>query len=462
MKRIKIAYLGGGSKEWAHVFMNDLAFSDLNGEIALYDIDLEAAKLNQKIGCLINKDAKTKSVWDYKVYEDLDHCLIGADFVAISILPGTFKEMHFDVHAPEEYGIYQPVGDTTGPGGVLRSMRTVPIYMEFAEKIKANCPDAWVLNFTNPMSICLQTLYDVFPKIKAFGCCHEVFNTQNFLCEVLREETGIKATREEIFTDVFGINHFTWINKAYYRDLDLLKLLDSFILTYGKEGYNERGEVNSFRTNPFHYANLVKMDFYRRYGILGAAGDRHLVEFMNPNYYLKDKEMIDAWKFALTTVDFRILKREKRLQELKLKSEGKLPLNVEKSNEEAIALIRSILGYETKVSNVNLPNYGQMPNIPKGAIVETNAVFSTNSVRPIIGEELNEEVNNLVLTHVNNQELLYQGIKNRDLEKIFMAFLHQPLCVNLKFEEAQTLFKTMIKGTRTYLDHYFDLDSYLN
>ena len=102
------------------------------------------------------------------------------------------------------------------------------------------------------------------------------------------------------------------------------------------------------------------MDFYRRYGILGAAGDRHLVEFMNPNYYLKDKEMIDAWKFALTTVDFRILKREKRLQELKLKSEGKLPLNVEKSNEEAIALIRSILGYETKVSNVNLPNYGQM------------------------------------------------------------------------------------------------------
>ena len=68
----------------------------------------------------------------------------------------------------------------------------------------------------------------------------------------------------------------------------------------------------------------------------------------------------------------------------------------------------------------------------------------------------------MVLTHVNNQELLYQGIKNRDLEKIFMAFLHQPLCVNLKFEEAQTLFKTMIKGTRTYLDHYFDLDSYLN
>ena len=159
MKHIKLAYLGGGSKGWARVFMNDLALcEDLSGQIALYDIDPEAAGRNQKIGERINAHPDARSKWDYRVCEKLEDALTGADFVACSILPGTLDEMAWDVHTPEGFGILQSVGDTVGPGGVLRAMRTVPIYEAFARAIRTCCPNAWVINLTNPMSICVKTL----------------------------------------------------------------------------------------------------------------------------------------------------------------------------------------------------------------------------------------------------------------------------------------------------------------
>ena len=146
-KNIKIAYIGGGSKLWARTFMSDLAVAEnLGGEIALYDIDVEAAERNARIGGYINQNPNTKSIFEYKVYTKLEETLQGADFVAISILPGTFKEMRSDVHAPEKYGVYQSVGDTVGPGGVLRAMRTVPIYEGFAKAIKTKIEKIQIVN----------------------------------------------------------------------------------------------------------------------------------------------------------------------------------------------------------------------------------------------------------------------------------------------------------------------------
>ena len=294
-KTIKIAYIGGGSKLWARVFMSDLALAEnLSGEIALYDIDKEAAIRNAKIGGYINKNPKTKSKFDYKVYDKLEDALEDATFVVLSILPGTFKEMRSDVHAPEKYGIYQSVGDTAGPGGVLRAMRTVPIYEDFARKIKAICPNAWVINFTNPMSICTKVLYDVFPEIKAFGCCHEVFHAQEFLTCVLKEIKGINVHRSQIYTDACGVNHFTWMTEAKYGDIDLLALLPEFEEKFYEEGYFEREGKSrfEFKTDPFAYGNKLKMDLYNKYGVLAAAGDRHLADFMPNTWYLKNKKTV--------------------------------------------------------------------------------------------------------------------------------------------------------------------------
>ncbi len=463
MKNFKIAYLGGGSKQWARTFMTDLALSEgLSGEIGLYDIDKEAAIRNQKIGEQINKNPKTLTKIEYVVYDTLEECLQDASFVVISILPGTFEEMRSDVHAPEEYGIYQSVGDTAGPGGVLRAMRTVPIYEDFARKIKEVCPKAWVINFTNPMSICVKTLYDVFPEIKAFGCCHEVFHAQEFLCKVLKEECGIEATRKDIYTDACGVNHFTWITEAKYKDIDLLGLLPNFMDKYYEEGFSENEDRFRFKTDCFAYGNKVKMDLFKRYGALGAAGDRHLVEFVNPNWYLGSPKMVQDWKFNLTTVDFRVNQMKERIADSIALAEGKKAIDLKPSKEEATDLMKAILGHKVIISNVNMPNQGQCPQLPLGSIVETNCIFENNQVKPIVSKPLPLAVLHLVEKANNNIDTLYEGIKNRDLNQIFACFMNQALCSSLTLEDGKTLFKKMLYATKAYLkDDYPSLDEYL-
>lgn len=456
MKNIKIAYIGGGSKLWARSFMQDLALAkDICGEVSLYDIDREAAERNRRIATRLHENPKATARFTYTVAEDLAHCLTGADFVLISILPGTFKEMRSDVHAPEKYGIYQSVGDTVGPGGVLRAMRTVPIYEGFARAIREHCPDAWVLSLTNPMSACVKALYDTFPQIKAFGCCHEVFHTQKFLCTVLKETTGIVADRRDIYTDASGINHFTWITEARYQEHDLMAMLPAFIEKHFESGFHHDGKHDAWKTDPFFYANRVKMDLYLRYGALGAAGDRHLAEFVNNRWYLDSKETVAHWHFGLTTVDFREENQHRQIADSIAMADGSKEIPLDNSGEELVRMLRGILGLETVVSNVNMPNHGQMPGLPEGAIVETNCVFTHGFVKPITAKPLPAGALALVRRNWDNIELTCEGIRERDLDKIFAAFLNQPLCSTLSVEEAKVLFATMCENTKDYLAPYY-------
>ena len=462
MKDIKIAYIGGGSKMWARVFMYDLALTaGLCGEIALYDIDKPAAIRNQRIGERINEDKRTVSKWKYTVCDKLAEALSGADFVVCSILPGTFDEMAADVHLPEKYGICKSVGDTVGLGGVLRAMRTVPIYEGFAREIERVCPKAWVINFTNPMTICTKTLYDVFPSVKAFGCCHEVFHAQELLACVAAEELGIpRPDRHEITIDASGVNHFTWITEARYKDADLLACLPSFTEKYFEKGYCEQigyEKYDHLGDNPFLYGNKVKLDLFRRYGALAAAGDRHLAEFMNADWYLKDPECVEKWGYHLTSVDYRRADQQKKIEESEQMARGEKPVNVVHSDEEATYLMQAVLGGGKIVSNVNMPNRGQMPDMPLGAVVETNCVFDADSVKPVSANRLPPAVTNLVYRNVMNIETCYHGIKERDTDEIFASFVNQPLCSRLTVDEARSLFSEMIKATAPYLKDYYDL-----
>jgi len=456
MKQIKIAYIGGGSKLWARSFMQDLALAEgIGGEVHLYDIDVPAAQRNQKIATRIHKHENAVSHFEYIVSDTLEDALTGADFVLISILPGTFKEMRSDVHTPEKYGIYQAVGDTVGPGGVLRAMRTVPIYEGFARAIRDCCPDAWVLNLTNPMSACVKALYDTFPDIKAFGCCHEVFHTQDFLCCVLKELKGISATRRDIYTDASGVNHFTWITQARYQDIDLMKLLPEFLDRYFESGYYEKGNHEAWKTDPFCYGNRVKMDLYRRYGALAAAGDRHLVEFVNNKWYLADPETVYDWHYKLTTVDFREANQARQIKDSIAMADGTMDVPLAASGEELVELLQAILGLKTVVSNVNMPNYGQMPGLPMGTIVETNCVFTNGFVKPVTASPLPAGALALVQRNAANIDLTCEGIKERNMDKIFAAFMNQALCSNLSLEEGKALFDEMCSNTREYLAPYY-------
>lgn len=453
-ENVKIAYIGGGSRGWAWGLMSDLASADdMSGEVYLYDIDYEAALHNEIIGNKYNTLPDAKSVWNYHAAKTASEALTGADFVVISILPGTFDEMESDVHTPEKYGIYQSVGDTSGPGGIVRAMRTVPMFEEIGENIKKYCPNAWVINYTNPMTLCVRTLYRVFPEIKAFGCCHEVFGTQKVLAQALESICGIKdVDRSEIKVNPVAVNHFTWLTEANYKNMDLFPVYREFADKYFEEGYTDNLDTN-WMNNMFECAQRVKLDLFRKYGYIAAAGDRHLAEFCEGKWYLKDPETVREWKFGLTTVEWRKNNLKKRLQKSEDLRSGKEELKIDCTGEEGVAQMRALLGLSELVTNVNMPNMGQIPNLPIGAVVETNAVFRSDKVTPVMAGNIPEEIYALVARICASQEALNSAIAERDTHKIFNVFANDPL-VTCSMDEAKELFKEMVQNTKEYLTSY--------
>lgn len=452
---LRISYIGGGSRGWAWTFMTDLAIEPrLSGVISLYDIDGQAAKSNEKIGNELSAREDVVGKWHYEVADSLKESLTGSDFVIISILPGTFDEMAVDVHEPEKYGIYQSVGDTTGAGGTIRALRTIPMFVKIAEAIKTYAPNAWVINYTNPMSLCIKTLYNVFPKIKAFGCCHEVFGTQEVLKKIVSMEYNIPLQtikREEIVVNVLGINHFTWFESASYHGIDLFPVYKKFIDEHYEQGWDDPD--NSWVNSTFPCAHRVKFDLFRRYGWIAAAGDRHLAEFMPGNEYLKNPETVAAWKFGLTTVNWRkedLKQRRARANRL-YNGEEKMELNP--SGEEGVRLIKALCGLERVVSNVNIPNkFRQISNLPDSAVVESNALFEKNAIRPIFAGELTEEIRNLILPHLQNHERILKAALTYNWELVAESFATDPLIAGrISGEQCRKLASDMIAKTAAYL-----------
>lgn len=458
MTDINIAYIGGGSRGWAWTFMKDLALEPrLSGTIRLYDIDEQAAKSNEIIGNKISQMDEACGKWDYVTASSLEEALSGADFVVISILPGTFDEMEVDVHYPERLGIYQSVGDTVGPGGIMRSLRTIPMIADIANGIKKYSPNAWVINYTNPMSICIKTLYKVFPEIKAFGCCHEVFGTQKVLKDIVEETLGLdNIDRSEIHVNVLGINHFTWFDSASYKGIDLFDLYREYIEKNYEVGLERHDE--NWANNSFDCAHRVKFDLFKNYGLIAAAGDRHLAEFMPGDIYLKDPDTVRGWKFGLTTVKWRKEDLKKRLEESARLVSGEEEISLNPSGEEGILLIKALCGLERVVSNVNIPNsYLQVANLPKSAIVETNAVFERDAIRPIFAGEIPENILELTMPHVENHELTIEAAFSYDKSLVVKAFMNDPLVRGrASKEEVEELVNDMIGGTLKYLPSGWD------
>jgi len=446
---IQIAYIGGGSRGWAWTFMTDLAMEEqISGTIRLYDIDYSAAKANETIGNALKTRSDVVGKWDYIVKNSLADALTGADFVVISIMPKTFDEMAVDVHMPEREGIYQSVGDTAGPGGIIRALRTIPMFVEFAEAIKKYAPKAWVINYTNPMSLCVKTLYHVFPEIKAFGCCHEVFGTQKVLAAITAQKLGLEnIDRSEIHVNVLGINHFTWFNYASYKGLDIFPIYQEYIEDHFEEGFDEPDK--NWANSTFNCAHRVKMDLFNKYGLIAAAGDRHLAEFMPGDMYLKDPETVQNWKFGLTTVDWRKEDLQKRLERSGKLLNGEEMIELKSTGEEGILLIKALCGLTRVISNVNIPNKAsQISNLPKEAIVETNAVFERDSIRPVAAGELPEDVRELMIPHIQNHERILTAVFSKDEELVVQAFLADPLVRGrITSDATRKLAKDMIRGT---------------
>lgn len=436
---VKIAYIGGGSRYWARDLMKDLALkAPFGGAIALYDIDTAAAQRNVEIAKQIFARPEAVQRFAVEAVERMEDCLKGADFVVISIEPGPIEMRYTDLEIPAQYGITQPVGDTTGPGGLLRSMRAIPMFLEFGEAIMQHCPNAWVINYTNPMTLCMAALFAVSPNMKAFGCCHEVFGSQNRLKKLCEKHFAEEAVhRDEVKVDVTGVNHFTWITAAQCRGHNLMPPL--FAEAADPANFADASAYAAEQVAEAKYfggKGMVALDLARQFGALAAAGDRHLVEFVP--WYARSEALLHRWGVVLTPYSYRV--QRTRQPDKDAASYGQTALNP--TGEEGVRQMAALLGLEDFDTNVNVLNRGQAPDLPLGVVVETNAAFRRDALTPLLARPLPTAAHALVQRVIAVQSLTLEACRTRDLDLAFQALLCDPLTV-VDPDKARAMFTAM-------------------
>lgn len=298
------------------------------------------------------------------------------------------------------------------------------------------------------MSVCVKTLYEAFPQIKAFGCCHEVFGTQKLFADALSELRGIEgAQRRDILVNVVGINHFTWITQASYYDIDLMELYKEYtkkhpdgIGTHEPEDY-------------FGCMHRVKFDLFTRFGAVAASGDRHLAEFCPGNWYLKNPQTALDWGFSLTPVRWRKKDLKERLQKSADLQSGAIAFAHGDTGEEGVNQIRALAGLDSFVTMSMCQTWAK----PKFAVrrsCQKRTHCSQKTCAALVAGNVPEGILSLMLPAVQNQLTTVQAALTRNLDLAFRAFCADRLCDRLSPGEARALFDEMLANTKDYLSDY--------
>ncbi len=379
---VRIAYIGGGSLNWAPVLMADLAADTrLAAEVRLYDPDHAAAERNARLGARFAEVAVGRPA-TWRAVRDLGEALDGADLVVVSILPGSLNDMAADIGIPARYGIPQAVGDTVGPGGFVRALRAVPMMLQIGRAIRSHAPDAFVCNLTNPMSVLTDALHRAHLGIRAWGECHEVTKLRRQVAWIANRQAGAEAHGfRDVEVDVVGINHFTFATGIRLDGRDMMAHWAEFARAHADRGWHEAiPDSDDEHARYFSSRSRVKFDLHRRFGLAPAAGDRHLAEFLPAQEYL---DHADGWGFALTPVDYRLRDRAARMARAEAMIDGRIIPAAKRSDEAMLDQFAALMGAAPHVSNVNLPNRGQITGLPDGTVVETNARFTQHGIEAI-------------------------------------------------------------------------------
>jgi alpha-galactosidase len=279
-----------------------------------------------------------------------------------------------------------------------------------------------------------------------------VFGTQKLLAKILKFYEGIEADRTEIKTNIVGINHFTWLTSAQYKNIGLFPLYRKYIEEH-PEGWDD-GRTDHWVKVMGGTKHLVKFDLFKRYGYIAAAGDRHLAEFCEAKWYLESPKMVEDWEFGLTTVDKRIYDYQVRDEKGKRLMNGEKAYFFTNTGEEGVLQMRALLGLtDSFVTNINIPNKGQIPNLPLDAVVETNACITSDSVAPVYAGNVPMSIYGMIARIVGEQETVVEAGLKRDLELAFSAFANSQN-VNLTLKDARALFDEMVQNTKEYLKDY--------
>src|SRR3954447_13969016 len=203
MAKTRICFVGGGSYQWTPKLLTDIALTkDLSGTIVLHDIAPEPMEVMQQLGRKIM--AAAGADFTIETNGNLEEALKDAEFVIVTITTGGLEAMRKDLDIPLRYGIYQSVGDTVGPGGWSRALRNVPVMVGIAQAMEKVCPNAWMLNLTNPLTV-LTRVVTMTTGIKAMGLCHELFGVRGALIRMFG------GSVEDFEMRVAGVNHLIWI-----------------------------------------------------------------------------------------------------------------------------------------------------------------------------------------------------------------------------------------------------------
>ena len=282
----KVVMVGGGSFNWTPTLAGDLfAKKSLSGsELVLVDINKTAAETMKKY-CEKMLEVLGAN-WKVTV-DELDSALEDASIVCISISTGGLNAMALDYDIPEKYGIYHTVGDTVGPGGIFRSLRNIPVFIDIARKMERICPDAWLVHVTNPLSqltraVCMET------SIKCVGLCHNYSGTISMLADYF----GVKT--EDVNAVSVGVNHFTWMKNITIKgrpadsELSVQRYVEYFQNKNGVLRTNTTDDVISqmlVGKNMEYYLNFV---LFERFGYFPVGSSNHVAE--NLPFYCMEKE----------------------------------------------------------------------------------------------------------------------------------------------------------------------------
>ena len=454
----KIAFIGGGSYQWTSKLLIDLVNmpSLVDAHVVIEDID--PAPIPRMLE-LVEHMAKVRGIGLHATgTTDQREALDGADYVVVCISTGALESMSLDIAIPERYGIKQSVGDTVGPGGIVRALRNIPVMVDIARDMEAVCPDAWLLNLTNPMTTLTRAVLRE-TSINAVGLCHEV-TIATFMLSLLLE-----CDMRKMKMEISGVNHLPIITRCDIDGVDGLAMLAdmmeredevrrepiafNFAEMIGHEAVSEGGEWTKAELLDL---NRVKLEIFRRTGALPAAGDRHLVEFFS-GFLTEDSKWGLDWGVQLTDMPERERWQGRHIADfeatLVANEVSRMP-----SGEMVAGLIDSRLRDKPRDYPVNIANTGQCPDLPNDVVVESMCTIDGSGVhgrdRAVLPPVLADTVRRVALS----QELTVEAAISGSRDAVVDAMLVDPLAGRIDYQALQRMADEMITATSKWLPQF--------
>lgn len=460
MSSIVLAVVGGGSVNWMSKLMRDVYLLDEvdGGEIRLVDPNAEYAKAVAGMLKAFNKTRKKN--YKISVVTDRKQAFSGADFVLATFSPGSLDAFANDLEIPIKYGVVQPVSMTVGPSGISASLRTAPVAQEIVEDMEEVCPGAWLLNVTNPMSVVTRAMNAAAKTVRVVGMCHEFHCFWRFtegILGLMRPEGMPKLEYyyqwlpEQGFDyTVAGLNHFIWLTEASLNGQDLIPRIRQYCIDHWD--MRPPGSEDTPGSSWQSY-QAGKFALCRTFGYLPLLGDRHLVEFLPSLCNVRNGY---AMKYGVrkTTIDNRVRKMEQNLAMVQRIGQGREDIDWTRSDEEMTGIMRAIVTGTSIPAIVNLPNTGQITNMPRDSVVETLATVSADGATPKPSGALPGALGSLCRLHAEVQELTLHAALSGDRDLFVQALSIDPMSGCADFSELGEMADELLQANRQWLPRF--------